>query len=272
MIFETWPIQFFVLLGFILLFALIMLSSNRKAWRYPWLRGHYAHRGLYTLDQSIPENSHMAFQNAIDHQFGIELDVQCSKDGLVYVFHDDDCFRMTGIYGLFETKNSLEINALKLKTTQESIPLLRNVIQQIDAQVPLLIEFKTTKQRSFLVDQVLEIMKAYKGDVAYCSFDPLILLELKKQNPKLLRGLNMEASLHHRKLPVLTRLVLHFGLLNFLCRPDYISIDYTFHSLTYQFHRVWGGFGMMWAVLTQADENRLKGHCETFIFEDYLPK
>ena len=60
------------------------------------ISGLYSHRGLFTLDGSIPENSLEAFQNSINHGYGIELDVQLSKDGEVYVFHDDDLKRLFG--------------------------------------------------------------------------------------------------------------------------------------------------------------------------------
>ena len=54
----------------------------------------YAHRGLHGGD--IPENSIAAFENAVKSGFGIELDIQLSRDGEVMVFHDYDLLRMTG--------------------------------------------------------------------------------------------------------------------------------------------------------------------------------
>ena len=46
-----------------------------------------AHRGLHE-NPSLPENSLGAFKAAVDAGFGIELDVQLSKDGVPVVFHD----------------------------------------------------------------------------------------------------------------------------------------------------------------------------------------
>ena len=40
----------------------------------------YAHRGLHDNESQAPENSMAAFQKAVDAGFGIELDVQLTKD------------------------------------------------------------------------------------------------------------------------------------------------------------------------------------------------
>jgi len=59
----------------------------------------YAHRGLWNenSEKGIPENSLAAFRNACEKGYGIELDIQLSKDGEVIVFHDYTLERMTGV-------------------------------------------------------------------------------------------------------------------------------------------------------------------------------
>ena len=51
-----------------------------------------AHRGLH--DEQYPENSMPAYEQAIAHDFNIEIDVHVSKDGEVVVFHDDNLKRV----------------------------------------------------------------------------------------------------------------------------------------------------------------------------------
>lgn len=46
-----------------------------------------AHRGLHD-NKTLPENSLGAFENAINHGFGIEFDVWRTKDGELVVHHD----------------------------------------------------------------------------------------------------------------------------------------------------------------------------------------
>ena len=58
---------------------------------------YYAHRGLHTEDMTVPENSLAAFRQAVEAGYGMELDVQLSKDGRVVVFHDDDLKRACGV-------------------------------------------------------------------------------------------------------------------------------------------------------------------------------
>lgn len=88
---------------FVFLIILVVLIMAAAIWLYCIKPGNsfdearkkafkqydYAHRGFYTKDQSIPENSLPAFQRAVSKGFGVELDLQLTADGQVVVFHDD---------------------------------------------------------------------------------------------------------------------------------------------------------------------------------------
>ena len=56
----------------------------------------FAHRGLHGFD-GIPENSMAAFRNAVVYGYGIELDVQLTKDDVMVVHHDYDLKRTCGV-------------------------------------------------------------------------------------------------------------------------------------------------------------------------------
>lgn len=262
---------FYWLIVCLVVFVLPLRVRNHRAKTTPWLKGHFSHRGLYTKDQSVPENSLGAFARSMELGYGIELDVQLSQDGEVYVFHDDDLFRMTGTQGILEEKTSEELQKLTLKNSGEKIPLLSEVLALVDGKVPMLVELKTTQRKERSVKAVVALMKAYEGHYAYCSFDPLILTFLRGYAPKQLRGLNMEYALDKTQFSWLTRIVLQFALLNFNCKPDYLSVDYTHVPSVYRFWRSFGAYGMKWAVPTQEEEDQLIGSCETVIFEHYLP-
>ena len=258
-------------LAFILTLMWLIYSPAHRAKKTLWLRGHFAHRGLFALDQSIPENSQAAFEAAITQGFGIELDVLASADLQLYVFHDDALDRMCGVSGILEDMTSEVVDSYRLASTTEAIPRFSDVLHQVHGQVPLLIEIKTTTRRFETISAVLELLKTYEGPYAVCSFDPLILLQLKALNPFILRGLNMEASLHKPHFDIKTKLVLEYGLMNFLIRPDYLSVDYTHLNLTYRIHRWLGGFGMMWALPSPEAEITISQKCESVIFEGYVP-
>ena len=65
----------------------------------PYMGVHYAHRGLFDNKSDAPENSLAAFQKAVDAGYGMELDVQLSKDQKLVVFHDATLKRMCGVEG-----------------------------------------------------------------------------------------------------------------------------------------------------------------------------
>ena len=67
------------------------MRLNSSSWL---LTRPIAHRGLW--NDEIPENSLLAYENAIKHGYPIEIDVHKSKDGVLFVFHDDNLKRLTG--------------------------------------------------------------------------------------------------------------------------------------------------------------------------------
>ena len=85
----------------LVLLALFLLLPGHApfAKKAPFSGWCYAHRGLHSPDKSVPENSLAAFAAAVEADYGMELDVQLSKDGEVVVFHDDTLDRVTGVQG-----------------------------------------------------------------------------------------------------------------------------------------------------------------------------
>ncbi len=72
----------------------------------------FAHRGA---SGHALENSFKAFDKAIRMKVdGIEIDLQCSKDGRLYVFHDLNLHRLTGVNRFFYDCLSEEITAFKI--------------------------------------------------------------------------------------------------------------------------------------------------------------
>ena len=56
---------------------------------------NYAHRGLH--GNGVPENSMLAFRKALEHGYGIELDIHLMKDGNLAVIHDTSLLRTAGV-------------------------------------------------------------------------------------------------------------------------------------------------------------------------------
>ncbi len=96
-----------------------------------------AHRGLHTADQSVPENTLAAFRNAIDHGYGIEMDVNALQDGTVVVFHDKNLARLCGDPRRLVDVVWEDIRDLRILGTEERIHTLPEVLAFVAGRVPL---------------------------------------------------------------------------------------------------------------------------------------
>ena len=105
----------------------------------------YAHRGLHDKKAGIPENSMKAFQRAMELGYGMELDVHLTKDGGLVVMHDDSLKRTCGVNAMVKEKTMAELQECCLEGTEEKIPVLSQVLNIVNGQVPLLIEIKTVR-------------------------------------------------------------------------------------------------------------------------------
>ena len=183
----------------------------------------YTHRGLYN-NKDIPENSIGAFKNAADHRFGIELDIQLSKDKVPMVFHDATLKRVCGIDAKLSDYTSEELQKIKLLDTDYTIPTLAEVLETVDGRVPLLVEFKPGSTE--LCDIACPMLDEYKGVFCVESFDPFVLRRIKQIRPRYARGQLVTNSM---KVKSTKSFFLNFAitalLLHLLSRPDFLAYD-----------------------------------------------
>ena len=92
----------------------------------------YAHRGLFDNESDAPENSMKAFKKAVDAGFGIEMDVQLTKDDVAVVFHDGKLERMCGAEGKVCDYTFEELQQFSLSKSEEKIPLFTEVLKLVD--------------------------------------------------------------------------------------------------------------------------------------------
>ncbi|MBQ5791548.1 MAG: glycerophosphodiester phosphodiesterase, partial [Clostridia bacterium] len=145
----------------ILLYLLLFLRPRGRKPKDSRLLCDYAHRGLH--GNGVPENSLLAFGEAVKKGFGIELDVQLSADGVVMVFHDYTLIRMTGKEEKLKNLTAEELQALSLAGTEQTIPTFREVLELVDGKVPLLVELKGEDLNSALCPKVAELLQEYQG-------------------------------------------------------------------------------------------------------------
>ena len=135
---------------------------------------YFAHRGLHggSGTDKVPENSLPAFLRAVEQGYGIELDVQLSKDRIPVVFHDFTLKRVCGIAQKVCELTCEELKSLRLAHSNESIPTLEEVLNTVKGRVPLLIEFKV----EFTDTSVCDITSPMLNIKAITASNPLIPL------------------------------------------------------------------------------------------------
>ena len=126
----------------ILYFLMIMPRMIHKPDTAPFKEWLYAHRGLHDNATEAPENSMAAFRKAADAGFGIELDIQLTKDKIPVVFHDFTLKRVCGGEGKISDYTYEELQQFHLCDSVEKIPKFEDVLKMVDGKVPLIVEFK----------------------------------------------------------------------------------------------------------------------------------
>lgn len=230
----------------------------------------YAHRGLH--DDVSPENSLAAFQKAVDNRIGIELDIQLSKDNVVMVFHDDNLKRVCGIDAKLSDYTAEELRKMKLCGKDHTIPTFAEVLRLVDGKVPLLVEFKRGKAQ--LCQVACDMLDDYNGSFCVESFDPTLLMRIKKYRPKYARGqlvTNMFKN-NFSKNPFLN-FALTTMLFNFLSRPDFIAYDKKLKGnlSVWLCRKVFRVPMFIWTIKTKESYEMSKRNALTPIFEKFIP-
>lgn len=262
-----------IALVFLYLF-LIMPRIWGRPKRAPHMGVYYAHRGLFDNDNGIPENSMKAFRRAVEAGYGIELDVQLTKDGVPVIFHDFTLNRMCGVSGKVENMTYAKLNKLSLLHTDEKIPKLKDFLDMVNGQVPLIIELKIESVNLALCPAVQSLLEDYKGVYCIESFNPLALLWYRRKHKEVMRGQLSTNFRYDGNYKNVTFFFLTHLLTNCATRPDFIA--YNCHFKTEPGRRIcrnlYKNLAVAWTVKNQKQLESLKKDFDLFIFESFIPK
>lgn len=254
---------------------LIMPALGHKSAVRTLRNYYYAHRGLHDLNAShTPENSMAAFLAAVEAGYGIEMDVQLTKDLVPVIFHDFTLDRMCHVSGKINDFTYEELQAFSLDGTEEKIPRFEDVLRMIDGKVPLLIEYKVELFDTSVCTVCDRLLNGYPGLYFIESFNPLVLRWYKKNRPQIVRGQlsakfkEVQAFYHYFYLSPL-----HHLLFNFLTKPDFISYDCTCAgALSRRICRnLYKNLSVAWTIRSREDMEQLKKQFDLFIFEGFCP-
>lgn len=240
-------------------------SKRQKA---PFWGVNFAHRGLHSRDRLVPENSLAAFRRAAEMGYGIELDVQLSRDGKVVVFHDDTLDRVCGVPGRVDERSFEELLQLRLYGTEHTIPLFSEVLAVIKGRSPLIVELKSGRRNKELCEKTYALLGNYRGDVCIESFNPFIVAWFRFHAPELLRGQLSMPMKHYDGLPKAEGFLLSRTLMNFLSRPQFIAYRIGSKPLAIRFAELMGAMKVAWTSHEPRNERGNDG----VIFEFYKPR
>ena len=298
-------------LGLPLLYLFLIMPALGKKADVPELRQYYyAHRGLHDVTPELPsrkrifpesrdtqassgssrrpvsapfhpvpgtnapENSLPAFRAAAEAGYGIELDVQLTKDGIPVVFHDFTLDRVCGVSGKVCRFTWEELSAFRLNGTDERIPKFEEVLETVNGRVPLLIEYKVELFDTSVCRVCDRLLKHYPGLYCIESFNPLVLRWYKKNRPQIVRGQlsakfrDVYSPFHYVYLSPL-----HHLLFNFLTKPDFIAYDFTCAgALSRRLCRnLYRNLSVAWTIRSKEDMEACKKQFDLFIFEGFRP-
>lgn len=236
-----------------------------------------AHRALHDVENGRPENSRAAIEAAIDAGYGIEIDLQLSRDNHAMVFHDYALDRLTGQSGLVRARDAADLSRVVLRGGDEGVPSLPEVLARVNGQVPVLIELKDQHGQMGPTDGTLERAVAealgrYTGRVAVMSFNPNMVVELASLLPDVPRGL-VASGFEAHDWPMLSDVIRqHLREIPDFDRTGSSFISHHASDLSRPRCKALRASGtpvLCWTIKSVGQEREARRHADNITFEGY---
>jgi len=244
-----------------------------------WLTARpIAHRGLHDAAHGVIENTAPAVTAAIGGHYGLEVDVQVSRDGEAMVHHDDVLGRLTDGAGRLDLMTAAELKRVPFRESDQHMMTLGELCDLIGGRATLLIEMKSRFDGDpRLPFRVAAILAAYRGPAAPMSFDPhqLSLLRHKSQKDLVLGIIAAKYRPHPYwdLMPAWMRYGMGSLLTALTSRPQFVA--YAVANLPALAprvaRRVFGLPLLTWAVRTEAERKTALRWADQMIFEGFRP-
>ncbi len=265
-----------VIILVILYLLLIMPRMLHRPDKTPFEGVLYAHRGLHDNTSDKPENSMAAFEEAVEAGYGIEADVQLTKDKIPVIFHDFTLKRVCGVEGKVSDYTYEELQQFFLCDSNQKIPRLEDFLKMVDGRVPLIIEYKIPGGITEVCQVADSLLQKYKGDYCIESFNPLGLLWYRQNRKEILRGQLadnfIKAGESEFSKPIY--IALHYLLFNFVTKPDFIAYNHhCYKNLSRQICRyLYGSLAVGWTIRSREELAERKTDFDLFIFDSFIPE
>ena len=255
----------------------IMPRMYRKADQSAFQTRFFAHRGLHRNGSAHPENSLPAIRRAVEEGYGIEFDIQVTRDGVPVVFHDFTLHRMCGVKGRVCDYTLTELRKFRLLDCGEPIPTFKEVLKAVDGKVPLIIEMKVEYFDLRVCRAADQLLRDYKGVYCIESFNPLVLLWYRKNRPDVMRGQLSDGFIFQKEFRTPVKIApgffIQFLVTNCVTRPDFIAYNFKYQGNLSRAlcRRLFRGKSAAWTVRSEDELKRAKPHFDVFIFDSFSP-
>lgn len=233
----------------------------------------YAHRGLHDNTSDAPENSMAAFQKTMEAGYGMELDIQLSKDKIPVVFHDFTLKRICGVPGRVCDYTYEELQQFSLCDSQEKIPKFEEVLELVQGKVPLIVEFKIPGMDISLCPIADKLLINYKGLYCIESFHPLAVHWYRTHRPEVVRGQLSDCFMRTKGYRGLPYFIVQNLLLNFYTKPDFIAYNHLYKKgLSRRIcHGLYKNMAVAWTIRDEEQLQDAHKYFDIYIFENFIP-
>jgi glycerophosphoryl diester phosphodiesterase len=243
----------------------------------PWLTARpFAHRGLHDRGIGRVENTLPAVEAAMKINYGVEVDLQLSDDNEVMVFHDSILERLTLGRGPLRGLSRRELQKLKLRESDATIPSLAELLDHVDGDVPLLLEMKSENApKGILESRTARLLHAYKGQFAVMAFSASTVAWFLHHAPMFVRGQLARGYREGSKTFAsrAERFARRHVLTAFEGRPHFIGYEVRALPRAAGVHvaRALGLPVLAWTVRNEEDRKIASQYADNIIFENFLP-
>jgi glycerophosphoryl diester phosphodiesterase len=236
-----------------------------------------AHRGLHDLAAGIVENTRSAFAAALVHGYGMECDIQPSADGEAMVFHDYTLQRLTKGTGAIKDYGTGYLRDLAFSTTADRMQTLGELLAQVAGREPLVVEIKSAFDGDTRITRrVAELVAGYAGPLVLKSFDPAMIIALRREGVRQPLGIVAMSNYEYRDYIRLNASekralanLLHFGE----SRPDFLSWNHRDLPAAAPFlcRSQLGLPVMSWTIRSALEAETAAPHIDQIVFEGFRP-
>ncbi len=235
---------------------------------------HGAEKVAHGVKDITPENSLRAFQKAVTAGFGIELDVQMTKDHIPVVFHDFTLKRICGQEGKVSDYTFEELQQFPLCGSDQRIPKFEDVLKCVDGKVPLIVELKIEATDLSVCPAADALLAEYPGLYCIESFNPLGVFWYRRHRRQVVRGQLAEGFLRVGEYKGVLYFLLQNLLFNFLTKPDFIAYNHKHYDMLSRrlCRGLYHNMAAAWTIKSEEELEAARKHFDIFIFDSFVPE